>query len=238
MSTVAKQALILTVGIIVALIMGVLGLWQMQVFVDKGDRTVENRAAQDPVPLVDHVRPDGSTTDIYGKRVTVTGTYVPGQQLLLPVEGGAVRVLSALEIADGRVVPVVRGVARSASEAPGVPGGEQTQTGLFLPGEGNVDAADGPGELASVRMPLLAQRWTQPLTPGFITLDAPDAAAHGLTQAAVDLPRGEGSFQNGGYALQWWIFAAFGLGMTIKLAQSLGRRDRQAREDAARAELT
>lgn len=238
MPTVAKQALVLAVGLVTALVMGVLGLWQMQVFVDKGDRTVAARAAQDPVPLVDHVRPDGSTTDIYGKRVTVTGTYVQGQQLLVPADGGAVRVLSALAISDGRVVPVVRGLAPSASGVPGVPVGEQTQTGIFLPGEGDLDAAVGPGEIASVRMPLLAQRWSQPLTPGFVTLDAADAAAHGLAEAPVDLPHGEGSFQNGGYALQWWIFAAFALGMSIKLAQSLGRRDRQAREDAARAELT
>ena len=136
------------------------------------------------------------------------------------------------------MVPVIRGVAPSASRVTAAPTGERTETGRFLPGEGDVDAAVGPGVLGSVRMPLLAQRWTQPLTPGCVTLDADGAATHGLAQAAVDLPRGEGSFQNGGYALQWWIFAAFGLGMSIKLAQSLGRRDRQAREDAARAELT
>ena len=238
MPTVAKQALIVGVGLITALVMAVLGLWQMQVFVDKGDRTVAARASQAPVALVENVRPDGSTTDIYGKRVTVTGTYVPDQQLLIPAEDSSVRVLSALEIADGRVVPVVRGLARSASEVAAPPTGERTETGLFLPGEGDVDATVGAGQLGSVRMPLLAQRWPQPLTPGFLTLEADGAAAFGLAQAPVDLPHGEGSFQNGGYALQWWIFAAFGLGMSIKLAQSLGRRERQAREDAARAELT
>ena len=238
MPTVAKQALILAVGLATALVMVVLGLWQMQVFVDKGDRTVAARAERDPVPLIDNVRLDGSTTDIYGKRVSVTGTYVAGQQLLVPAEGTAVRVLSALELADGRVVPIVRGLASSASVVTDPPSGARVETGLLLPGEGDSDAVVGPGELGSVRMPLLAQAWPQQLTPGFVTLDAEGAAAYGLAQAPVDLPRGEGSFQNGGYALQWWVFAAFGLGMSIKLAQSLGRRDRQAREDAARAELT
>ena len=107
MPTVAKQALIVGVGLITALVMAVLGLWQMQVFVDKGDRTVAARASQTPVALVENVRPDGSTTDIYGKRVTVTGTYVPDQQLLIPAEDSSVRVLSALgsDLGFSRAVP-------------------------------------------------------------------------------------------------------------------------------------
>ena len=79
-------------------------------------------------------------------------------------------------------------------------------------------------------MPLLAQQWPQQLIPGFVTLGAQDAAAQGLTQASVKLPGGEGSAQNGGYALQWWVFAAFALGMSIKLAHSLGVQDRRREE--------
>ena len=49
----------------------------------------------------------------------------------------------------------------------------------------------------------------------------------------MNLPTGEGSAQNSGYALQWWVFAAFGLGMAIKLAHSMGVRERKAQEAAA-----
>lgn len=235
MSTRTKQALFVLVGVVVAGVMVFLGLWQMQVFVDKGNRTVQARAEQAPVPLLDFVGANGAVGDVYGKQVVATGRYLPAQQLTIPAGDGVVRVLTAFELADGRVLPVVRGVAPTAS-VPAPPSGTVTQTGLLLPGEGDAAASD-PAQLGSVRMPLLAQRWQQQLIPGFITLTAEDAAAQGLGHASVSLPTGEGSMQNGGYALQWWVFAAFALGMAIKLAQSVGARERQAREDAARAEL-
>ena len=236
MSTRAKQALLVAAGAAVALVMVFLGLWQMQVFVDKGNRTVQARAEQAPVSLVDHVPVDGPVGDVYGKQVTVTGRYLADQQLTIPDADGRVRVLTALELADGRVLPVVRGVAPAASVTT-PPSGTVTQSGLFLPGEGDADAQVGAGQLGSVRMPLLAQRWPQRLAPGFVTLSGADAAAQGLAQASVTLPQGEGSFQNGGYALQWWIFAAFAMGMSVKFAASVGARERQEHEDAARAEL-
>ena len=71
MSTRLKQILIVGVGAVAAAVMIVLGLWQMQVFVDKGNRSVEDRAAQAAVPLSEHVASDGEVGDIYGKQVTV-----------------------------------------------------------------------------------------------------------------------------------------------------------------------
>lgn len=237
MTTRLKQFGVLTLGAAAALVMIWLGLWQMQVFVDSGNRGVEERAAQAPVALTSVLTPDGIDGDAYGKQMIVTGTYLPDQEMLLPSTGGASRVLSALLLEDGRVLPVVRGIVPSASEVPPAPDGVVTQTGLILPGEGDVEGLQ-PGELGSVRMPLLAQRWPQQLVPGFITLNADDASAQGLAAAPVSLPEGDGSFVNGGYALQWWIFAAVGFGMAVRVAVGMGRRDREARELAAHAELS
>lgn len=77
-----------------------------------------------------------------------------------------------------------------------------------------------------MRLAQLAQLWPEPLIPGFITLDSAEAARQGLQPAAVNLPTGEGSWRNSGYALQWWVFALFALGMTIKIAQGMGKRER------------
>lgn len=233
----AKQTILVAVGLVFAVLGGVLGLWQMQVFVDKGNRSIEARTELPPTPLFDHVRDDGTTDDIYGKPVTVKGFYLPTEQLIIPGEGNSVRVLTAFQTTAGRVVPIVRGLARR-DDVPAPPAGVLQQTGLFLPGEGDAASSGRPGEIGSVRMPLLAQRWPQhQLVPGFVTLSESDAAAQGLAQAPVDLPEGKGSFQNGGYALQWWVFGAFALLMTIKWAQVLGRKERLAAEDAARIEL-
>ena len=54
----------------------------------------------------------------------------------------------------------------------------------------------------------------------------------------MELPSGEGSLQNSGYALQWWVFAAFGLGMSIRFAHGLGVRERRRQEAALAASAT
>lgn len=229
MNTRAKQVGLVTLGAVVAAVMIFLGLWQMQVFVDKGNRSVEDRAAQPPVPLAEHIATTGEMGDIYGKQVTFTGTFLPEQEILIPTGDGR-RVLTALELTDGRVLPVVRGLAPGEAAFAEPPAGTVTETGLFLPGEGDPDGVVPDGVLRTVRMPLLAQQWPQQLVSGFVTLNAEESAAQGLEHAPVTLPGGEGSAQNGGYALQWWVFAAFALGMSIKLAHTLGVQDRRREE--------
>lgn len=235
MTTILKQVLVVALGVAAAFVMVNLGLWQMQAFVDSGNRGIEERAAQPPVPLETMLISEGVDGDAYGKQVTATGTYLPDQEILIPSEVG-VRVLTALELSDGRIMPVIRGVAADAADVGSPPSGEVKQSGLLLPGEGDVPGTP-PGELGSVRMPVLAQKWPQQLVPGFITLSNEDSTEQGLMAGTVNLPEGQGSFQNGGYALQWWIFAAVGLGITIRAAIGIGRRDAQLREEAAVLEL-
>ena len=235
MNTRLKQGLVIVVGVLGALAMIWLGLWQMQVFVDKGNRGVEERAQQPAVQLDAVLTPNGLDGDAYGKQVIAHGAYVDGHQILIPTDDGF-RVLDALRLADGRLLPVVRGFTTSTTVTP-PPSGTVQQTGLLLPGEGDAEVST-PGSLGSVRMPLLVQQWPDPLVPGFITLSEVDSSAQGLSEAPVSLPEGQGSFQNGGYALQWWVFAAFGLWMAVRIAYTIGRRDALAREASALAQLS
>lgn len=223
--------LIIAVGALLALVMAGLGLWQMSVFQRQGAETVASRTTQPAVPLLDHLGDDAQLGALYGAPVSVDGRYLADQQIVIPTEG-RYRILTALELADGRVIPVVRGLTNTAT--PGQPPtGDQQVVGVFLPGEGEQPGAAGD-QLGSVRMPQVAQRWPQPLLPGFVTLDPTHAAQNGLDPASVTLPSGEGSAQNKGYALQWWVFAAFALGVSIKIARDLDKRDEDAAE-AARA---
>ncbi len=220
----------LGVGVVAAVVMSMLGLWQAQRSSQVGDGAIAARASEAPVPLLEWIHPDGTVADIYGKPVTVTGTYLPAEQLLVRSEDGTVRVLTALQVSDGRVVPVVRGTLSASATPPPPPSGPRTETGLFLPGEADDARPVGAGELASVRTPLIAQHWPQQVTPGFVTLDAAGASAQGLGAAAVTLPHGDKSLQNGSYAIQWWIFAAFALLMSWRLAHGFAERDRLAEE--------
>lgn len=225
MSSRAKQWLIAAVGTVITVTMLWLGLWQMRVFENKENESAEARAAQTPVALEDYVLPDGSIGDIYGKRVIATGHYLPDQQLKVVAEDASVRVLTALALADGRVLPVVRGSLPVGSTAlPAPPTGQVTQIGVFLPSEAGEEARPAADEVSSVRLAALAQSWPQQLTPGFITLSAEDSASQGLGKAGTALPNGEGSVQNAGYALQWWVFAAFAAFMTVRFVRTIGQR--------------
>lgn len=220
-----KQILLLTVALVIAGVMVTLGLWQMRVFEDDGNADARLRAEQPALPLDRVAQPAQQTVDGYGRSVTFSGKYLPDRQLLIPVaeRPGHVRVLTALERSDGSLVPVVRGEATSVDQVPPPPSGVVAEQGLFLASEAPVEGEFGPTELGSVRLSVVAQRWTLPMVPGFVTLDATDSATQGLAQADVILPEGGGSVRNSGYALQWWVFAGFGLIMAGKFARDLGR---------------
>lgn len=220
----ARQWLIAVLGAAVTLAMLGLGLWQMRVFEDRENESAAARSVQAPVRLLDFVATDGTVGDVYGKPATASGRYLPAQQARVVSENGTVRVLTAFQVADGRVLAVVRGTLGAAADTlPDPPAGELDQTGVFLPSEPGSGGADDGGELGSVRLTVLAQYWPQQLLPGFITLRASDSSAQGLAPSVVALPTGEGSIQNIGYALQWWVFAAFAGFMTVRFVRVLGR---------------
>ncbi len=141
---------------------------------------------------------------------------------------GTGRVVTALLLADGRVVAIARGVG-SGREVP--PTGELTQTGVFLPTEAAADWAVPTGTYGSVRLQALAQVWPQPVVSGYVTLDASEAKAQGLGAAPVVLPTLDGEFRNAGYALQWWAFAAFAVVMSVLIARNYRRRGMQLSDD-------
>lgn len=222
----ARQVLISAAGAIVTLALLALGLWQMRVYEDREAYNAEARAALPAVQLIDYVPLDGPLGDIYGKRATVTGHYLPDQQVHIIDADGTVRLLTAFQLADGRVVAIVRGLGPADGDGPAPPSGAVTQTGIFLPTEAAADHAVPPGTYASVRLPQIVQEWPQRLVPGFVTLDRDQAQAQGLYPATAVLPTGEGSLQNLGYALQWWVFAAFAAFMAWRFVHVLGRRGR------------
>jgi len=120
---------------------------------------------------------------------------------------------------------VVRGVVSDPS-APAPPSGQVHQVGVLLPTEEHMPSTDLPtGQIASVRLPALAQQWPGPLIDGFVTLSSADAASQGLAAAQLQLPEASGRLRNVAYVGQWWLFAAFTLFMAFRMARDLGVRD-------------
>lgn len=206
----------------------ILGYWQLRVYHAQGQQAAAQRAGQPTVRLTE-VAPAGSPVrDGYGRSVILTGHYLPDDQLLVPLAGSpdAFRVLTAFQLDGGLVVPVVRGVVRGGSPAaPPPPIGSAQQVGVLLPSEEASGVELAAGRLGSVRVPALAQLWPPLQTDGYVVLSAADAAGQGLEPAPLVLPEGSGRLRNGAYALQWWVFAAFAVGLGVRIARDVGRRD-------------
>jgi surfeit locus 1 family protein len=221
--TLLKQALVIALGIAVAAAMAVMGYWQLEVYQNQGQEAAERRASAPPVPLSSVASAGAPVTDGYGRSVSFEGTYDPTTQLLVPMEGSQFRVLTGLRQADGSVVAVVRGVVAEPN-APAPPSGPVQQVGVLLPTEEHAPGTDLPsGQIASVRLPALAQEWPGPLISGYVHLSSADSVSQGLGPAELRLPEARGRLRNGAYAMQWWLFAAFTLFMTFRIARDLGR---------------
>jgi surfeit locus 1 family protein len=239
MSTKLSQALVIALGIGLAGVLVALGFWQLDVYHGQGAAAAAERAAAPPIPLNSVARPGGSAFDGYGRSVEFDGRYDPNLQLLVPAENGTgqFRVLSGLRQADGSLVAVVRGVASSPT-APPPPSGPVHQVGVLLPTEEHLPETDLPsGQIASVRLPTLAQQWPGPLIDGFVTLSSADAVSQELAAAPVQLPESRGGFRNVAYVGQWWLFAAFTLFMAFRMARDLGVREAEVAEVTAERDV-
>lgn len=223
LSTRAKQTLTILAGIVVAMVMMGLGLWQMASYQESTRDVSAERAAQPAVELADEVAPDGTISDIYGRRTMASGTYLPQYQVLVGTEAPW-RVATLLRMEDGRHVTVVRGTVEPGAVVPEAPEGPQDIEGIFLASDKS-DPGDGEevADLATLRLQELAQEWPSPLIAGYITLPAEESAAQGLGTAPLQLPAAEGSATHRGYALQWWVFAAGAIAFAIYIARGLGR---------------
>lgn len=227
-----SQVFLIATGIVLAVVMTGLGLWQMNVFKSQQANTAQARAGQPPVVWSGETPRRGEAADVYGRRIQVTGSYLKQTQVLVGASY-PLRVVTGLRMASGETIPVVRGQVSQIDKVTDPPSGQVTVTGVLLPS----DAQPSGLESSSVRMPaavmpalrleVLAQTWPEPMIPGYVTLSRQGASREGLAAAEAPLPQTDGGARNRSYALQWWAFAAFALGMSIVFARTVGKRGGQ-----------
>ena len=204
---------------------GLLATWQW----DRAHQVLTDQAAE-PAQLGD-IRGvlevgDPVTNEIAGETVTATGSFVPGEQLLVPgrnVEGTeAVLVISSLlvELDDGTSarLPVARGwlPAADVTDAegridpalvPAAPQGEIEISGRLEASEAASGGVEG-SVVREIATPLLVNEWGTPMYAGYVSLDEPVGALRALPAAESDFSRGL-NWQNIGYSFQWVIFGGF-----------------------------
>lgn len=231
-----RAVLVVLLGLVLTAGMVTAGWWQLEVYRLQGAETAAARAAEPPRPLESVAPPGAAIQDGYGRTVTATGTYEPEHELKIPAADRPeeLRALSLLRSGDGRALAVVRGSLVGVDPLMPPPTGPQQVRGVLLPSE-EAAPPGGPDGIASVRIPQLAQRWPGPVFEGYIVLDAGEARAQNLDPATARLPEARGRLRNAAYAFQWWLFAAFTVVMSLRIARDVARPAETETPDVASA---
>lgn len=223
-----KQGIAIIVGVVVAIAMLLLGLWQMARFQLSMEDVAAERRAMPAVSLAENVAEDGTIEDIYGRIATLEGEFQPGHTLLVGTDW-PMRSVVAFEMTDGRTVAVVVGTAEAASTPPEDLLAETSLAGVFLGGDASADPgetvpADAPeGSLPTLRLQSLVQTWPQPMIQGYVTMPAEFSEQYGLGEAEAVLPEGGGTAMHQGYAMQWWVFAGAAIAFSIFVARGFAK---------------
>ncbi len=204
-------------GLVVIVAFGLLSRWQWE-RAHRDDLAAAEAADPAPVALGSVLAAAPLAGESYGRRVAVTGTYLPAAQRLVP-RGEAYWVLTPLRT-EHAVVPVVRGTVSSAV-APPPPTGTVEVTGRVEPYEGDPGPQPGDDALPPDQLPRLTRATVagalqgidaapEPVG-GWVALTAQDPASDLPAAPSPSAPEAGGSlrWQNASYAAQWVLFAAF-----------------------------
>ncbi len=226
-----------------------LGGWQM----DRNDHLVGENAK-----ITQNYRADPLTGDEAAAQftalderltwhpVTLTGEYLAEEQVLVrnrPQDGRVgYEVLVPFRTQDGDVVVLDRGWIPTGSaangmpdEVPSPPAGAVTVTARLQPGEPAVDRGAPEGQIASIDLQELRERWGLPIgTAAFAEVFAEDPAP-----AVAPVPPPEPEIDSGphlSYSLQWYAFAALFFVAYGYAARQQARNDEWDRQYAAEME--
>jgi len=152
-------------------------------------------------------------------KVTVTGRYDPANEIQArgrTVEGNVgFEIVTPLILEDGTAVlidrgwvPSADGSAVSAPVAPAPPAGQITVVGQVHLSESRpapLERRDGRIDTRRIAIPKLAKEMPFPVYGAYVLAGDPEK---GFESIPIDH---EDSWQNGGYAVQWWLFAVMAL---------------------------
>jgi cytochrome oxidase assembly protein ShyY1 len=216
-----------------AVIMVMLGNWQLH-------RYEERTAINDRIDAADSVQAvpltsilavptaAGAAADSPSKRlawtkVTVSGRYDPTHEVQARgrTVGGDVgfEIVTPLVLTDGTTVLVDRGWvpapasgALAAPTVPAAPTGDVMVVGQLHLSESRptaIEHRDGRLDTRRISVPRLAHEMPYPVYGAYVLLTS-QTPANDLAFTPIPIDH-ENSWQNGGYAVQWWLFACMAL---------------------------
>lgn len=222
----------LALAIAAAVTMVFLGIWQLHRYeertainnrIDAAD-SVQARALTSVLatPTAAGIAGPGGGGPVAWTKVTITGRYDPTHEI--QARGRTVNgevgfeILTPLVLADGTAVLVDRGWVPPAGDAlaaptvPPAPAGPVTVVGQVHPSESRptpVEHRDGRLDTRRISVPRLARDLPYPVYGAYVLLRQQTPAADpAFTAIPIDH---ENAWQNGGYTVQWWLFAGMAL---------------------------
>jgi cytochrome oxidase assembly protein ShyY1 len=215
--------------VLAAVIMVLLGNWQLHRYEERAainDR-IDAADSAPAVPLTSAlVKPTAAgkvgpqpDEDEAWTKVTVTGRYDAANEI--QARGRTVdskvgfEIVTPLVLADGTAVlidrgwvPSTNGDAVSPPRATPPPAGDVTVVGQLHLSESrpsSVSRRDGRIDTRRISLPQLAAELPYPVYGAYVLVSEPEP---GYSRIPIDH---EDSWQNGGYAVQWWLFAGTAL---------------------------
>ena len=233
----------LLLALVIAGVMTVLGVWQLDVYHSKTAKATASRAAQPPVPIDTLMSVDeGLPGKAVGRQVQVSGRWAPAADQVFVSDrsadgrNGLWVVTPLLTGADSGVL-VIRGWVPSTSAPDAVaPVGSVESVGTVIASEADDSsgAAATGRVLPSLRIPTIVGMVDYRLYDAFVVLSSSTPPAGTATPVQPPAPPTDhAGLRNIAYAVQWWIFAAFVLFMWARmLLDSHRSRDRESAEPA------
>lgn len=239
-------ALALALGVAAAF--AALGQWQLERSLETA--MVDERETETPVPLTSIAEPQQiMTSDASGRLVTVTGTWVEGDDVAVTgrlsgageaggAESGAEGepgdwVLRHLVTEGGASLAVAVGFVAPGAGIPNLPTGEQALSGRYVPSESPQLSDFEAGERSVIAVAELINLWAEVDTvySGYLVLDQ---APRGLETIAAPPPTADVSLNllNLFYAIEWVIFGGFAVYLWWRLVKDEQEKLAAAVEEA------
>ncbi|GAA2677631.1 SURF1 family cytochrome oxidase biogenesis protein [Actinoplanes palleronii] len=222
-------------AVVASVIMVLLGNWQLRRYHERTDinNRIDAADSVQAVPLTSALAAPsapGTPGASPGKalawtKVTVTGRYDTAHEIQArgrTVEGEVgFEIVTPLILADGTAVLVDRGwVPPAAAGAlappvvPPAPTGEVTVVGQLHLSESRpapVERRDGRLDTRRISVPRLATELPFPVYGAYVLVNS-QTPANDPAFVRVPIPH-EDAWQNGGYAVQWWLFSIMALAL-------------------------
>lgn len=215
-----RHLALLALATLLAAIFVALGFWQYGVAKQDGREEALRQGPRHPVVALDDLVRPYEPFPAYGamRRVSATGSYDSTKQFLVPgrvLEGrdGYWVVAPIVVDGSGARLPVLRGFVTDPDDAPAPPSGRIRLTGSLAPSDSPVDTGPLPkGQRGSIDVASLVNEWDGEVYNAFVFVvkQQPVESAPAMEPVPPPAPEVDGiDWRNLGYALQWWVFAAF-----------------------------